>query len=334
MWYYDSGYFNVDRLYKLGRVFNFVVGGRGTGKTYGSLKFCIENKKRFVYLRRTQTEVDLISQPKYNPCAAVADDLGIDIEVRKDSRYTAEFRVNDAVLGYSMALSTVSHVRGFDAHDIEVIIYDEFIPESHVRPIRNEADALFNAYETINRNRELQGRTPVLLWCFANANMLDNPVFMSLRLVERVVKMQNQGIEEYIDNDRSICIVLLNQSPISSKKRNTALYKIVHGSEFEKMAIDNSVLINNNDLIIGSKPIKEYLLLCRFGEACLYRHRSDGSYYISAHCAGTTIEFGLSDTEKKRFLRRFYYVIDAYMNLKIKFESKYLELYFTSYVNI
>ena len=37
------------------------------------------------------------------------------------------------------------------------IIFAEFIPEAHERLIKNEAAALFNFYETINRNRELDG---------------------------------------------------------------------------------------------------------------------------------------------------------------------------------
>ena len=46
-----------------------------------------------------------------------------------------------------MALSTVSNLRGFDMSDCTLLIYDEFIPEPHERPLKNEAAALFNAYE-------------------------------------------------------------------------------------------------------------------------------------------------------------------------------------------
>lgn len=36
--YLDNGYVNMSAIIELGLPFNFVVAGRGTGKTYGTLK--------------------------------------------------------------------------------------------------------------------------------------------------------------------------------------------------------------------------------------------------------------------------------------------------------
>ena len=47
-------------ILKYDMTFNFIFGGRGIGKTYSMLKYLIENKIRFIYLRTYQR---LIYQP-------------------------------------------------------------------------------------------------------------------------------------------------------------------------------------------------------------------------------------------------------------------------------
>ena len=94
--------------------------------------------------------------------------------------------------GYTSALSTFSNLRGFDGSNIKILLYDEFIPERHERLIKNEADAFFNVYETINRNRELQGGPPLIALCLSNSNSLASPIFTALNLVKTLERMHNK----------------------------------------------------------------------------------------------------------------------------------------------
>ena len=41
--YENSGYLSIPAVLGYGQKFNYIWGGRGTGKTYGGLKYCIEN---------------------------------------------------------------------------------------------------------------------------------------------------------------------------------------------------------------------------------------------------------------------------------------------------
>ena len=59
--YDDNGYFDIGRVLASKLPFIFVVGGRGTGKTFSSLKYVLEHNIKFVFLRRTQSQVDLIN---------------------------------------------------------------------------------------------------------------------------------------------------------------------------------------------------------------------------------------------------------------------------------
>ena len=178
IYYPDSGYVNIGGILCEGYPFNFVCGGRGTGKTYDALRMARKNNRKFILLRRTQTQADTISNPKFSVFKPLNDDEGWNIQPEKVGDHLKAFVDEDEnIIGYVFALSTLSNMRGFDASDVELIIYDEFIPEKHERPIKNEAEALWNAYETINRNRELKGQAPVQHLCLANANDIRNPVY-------------------------------------------------------------------------------------------------------------------------------------------------------------
>ena len=326
-WYAANGYFDVEKLTRLHTPFVFVIGGRGTGKTFGALKYVRDAGIRFVYLRRTQTEIDLISQPAYNPYKPITND----VKTQKLTKYTTAFVQSGDTIGYAMALSTIAHIRGFDASDIQVIIYDEFIPEPHARPIKAEGSALLNCYETINRNRELQGQQPVSMWCFANANRLNNPVFADLGLIDRVVRMQDKGITEYTDSNRGITIILLTGSPISERKRDTALYRLVHDTGFDTMALDNR-LITEGISIIGTRPIKEYKLLCQVGELCLYKHKAKPEYYVTTLRSGSAEVYTMIEADLMRFRRKYHWLLNAYLQQHIVFESNQLEYILTDIV--
>ena len=183
--YLDSGYVDIEKILSYKLPFNFLLGGRATGKTYGALKTLYQTDTRFMLMRRTQAQCDLINKPEFNPYKVLCNDLGVDIRVRSISKYNSliyESFGDDAekTLAYTCALSTIANMRGFDASDCKVLLYDEFIPERHERAIKNEGSAFLNAYETINRNRELQGKEAVKVLALANSNQLANPVFVEL----------------------------------------------------------------------------------------------------------------------------------------------------------
>ena len=87
--YLKNGYVDIERILNYRIPFNFLIGGRGTGKTYGALKFAYENDIRFMLMRRTQAQCDLINKPEFNPYKVIATDLNRDIRVKSISKYNA-----------------------------------------------------------------------------------------------------------------------------------------------------------------------------------------------------------------------------------------------------
>ena len=277
--YDSSGYLNVPALFSYDTVFNFVVAGRGTGKSFGALKYIYESGRTAVYLRRTQKQADIVSKPEFSPFKPVASLLDIDYDVDKVVSGVTALRVDGRTVFYTAALSTFASLRSFDMSDVSIIFYDEFIPEpSEKAPIRHEYEAFLNMYETVNRNRELSGGEPVKLFAAANANDIDNKIFIGLGLVAITDRMIKKGLQEWHDPKRSISLYYPSKSPISQKKQITALYKLAENTDFIRMAIQNSYNIDYSDII--NRPQVEYKPVVNLGELCVRRHKARSEEYL------------------------------------------------------
>lgn len=314
--YLHNGYLNIEYILKFPVPFIFCVGGRGTGKTYGALKYCLQTNTRFLYMRRTQAQADLINRPEFTPFKAICADMGENILSVPITKYNAGFYKgikNDdgkmapsgAPIGYTLALSTVSNLRGFDANDCDLLIYDEFIPEKHERPLKEEGAAFANAYETINRNRELKDKPPLKVLCLANANNIMNPIFTYLKIVDKVNAMYKRGQCVTINEKRGYAVVLLINSPISEKKKETAIYKLTKGTEFYSMATENDFNIDFTP--VGAINIIEYVPLITVDGIAIYKHKTYPLLYATSHISGG------AKTIDARLYRKKYraYIIDA-----------------------
>lgn len=338
--YLPSGYLDFRGLRDRGYPFNLIIGGRGTGKTYGALQTSIEDGKQWMLMRRTQAQADIINHPQFSPVQPIIRDSGGQIcmvpVVRGISaawRYQMDGDKRELLggpLGYTCALSTIGKVRGFDASALDLIIYDEFIPEKSERPLRHEADALFNAYETLNRNRELQGGRPLQLFCLSNSNDLAAPVLVALDLVKRLERMAEKGTELWTDDRRGILLCLLRGSPISAAKRGTALYKLTAGSDFAEMSLDNTFSYEDRGRIV-SRPLGEYRPLVRVGDVTVYQHKARPEYYVSRHHAGGCPEYAAGDTELLRFRRSYPGLWAAHLADRVEYEDYTAQVKFLEY---
>lgn len=328
--YLDNGFFNFNEAVRLSTAFNFIIGGRGTGKTYGALKWCIESGKKFIFMRRLQKEADIIGRDELSPFRVYGDMFGGPILCRPVSKYiTGVYHSvkdddgNDIptgpAVGYVCALSSIANLRGFDTSDIEYIIFDELIPEKSSAKQKYLGDALLNAYETINRNRELLGKDPVKLYALANSNDLANDIFISLGLVNTIERMTRRKQEFYQDRDRGITVIMLSRSKISEKKRKTALYRLTSGSEYERMALDNDFAYDDR-FNIRSRPIREYRPVYAWGGICVYEHKSRAEYYVSFHLSGSP-EIFTGEVGRHECRRIYASIWKAYYNGAVYFES-------------
>ena len=339
---YDSnGYVNIPEILKHEAVFIFIYGGRGTGKTYGALKEMKEGDHKFIYMRRLQSQTDIVKKDNMQPYKTLNDDMGWTVRPFPVNKYLSAFydsTTNEEgkiipegdQRGLLTSLSTFSNLRGVDGSEIDTIIMDEFIPELNERPIKGEADALFNAYETINRNRELKGEEPVKLLCLANSNRIDNPLFMELNLVRRAEKIRKEGKEYLYDPKRKMLLIDLYKSKISEEKSDTALYQLTRGTEFYEMAIRNS-FINEERGRIETRPIREYKPVVSIGEITVYKHKSRKEYYVTTFKSGSPDTYTTGEKDRERFKKAYFYLWSAYMKRLVVFEEYMSEILFDKY---
>ena len=313
--YDENGYVDMKSIIEAGYTFTIVIGGRGTGKTFGALMYVLEERKPFILMRRTQKQTDKIAKPEFTPFKAVMNyrqDLSVFAKKSDDigtiHRYhfiDSEAVPEEVPCGYVCALSTISNLRGFDASDVELLIYDEFIPERHEKALKAENEAILNAYETINRNRELQGRKPLQLLALANSNRVDNALLEAFSLVNIAYEMTTgKRPPVYANRQRGILLITLQESPISKRKSYTALYQAVSGSDFNRMALENEFAGTSFENI-RSEDLSQFNPIVTIGEMTIYRHKNERRYYASAHRKGEPPVFGTDEIDIKRFRRSY-----------------------------
>lgn len=336
--YLDSGYLNMDYIMTLNTPYIMVVGGRGTGKTYGALKYVLDNDICFMLMRRTQTQIELVNKPEFSPIKPVCDDCGYTIKPFPVSKSSSAFYKVDEegklaggnALGYTCALSTIANMRGFSAEDVKICIYDEFIPEKHERPLKNEAAAFYNAYETMNRNRELKGEKPLKMLCLANANDIANPLFLDMGLVARAQRMLDTETEMWQDKERGITLIILQHSPISTEKADTALYRLTKNTFYASMALNND--FNQQYSHIKPQRLVEYKPVCVIGELEIYRHKSRNQYYVTTHKSGTCPIYESTERGITQFNSRFaWFRLTYFLTETVLFESPICEVLLDKY---
>lgn len=336
--YLDNGYLDFGPIFKSPVPYWFICGARGIiGKTYGSLKYAKDNGYKIMYMRRTQAQADISTNPIYSPYKPINRDDGCNIQFRSVNKYSSVIEEQDEdgkqikLLGYTCALSTIANLRSFDASDVDVLIYDEFIPEPHAKPIKEEAAALFNALETLGRNREIDGRPPLKMIALSNSDDVACPIFTELKLVSTARRMQAKALDMWQNPKRGLSLLIPQDPPLKDKKSQTALYRMAAGSKFTSMALDN-VFGNDNFENISSRPLNEYKALVKVGKLVIMRHKSNQHYYVTMHNISCSHYFDDSRIDLARFRSLYPWVYTAYMNKAIIFEDEQCELMLREYV--
>ena len=330
--YNEYGWVNWEYLMNDPSIIKMVVGPRAVGKTYGIFKWCIENKKRFIYMRRLKTQLELCATEDGNPFKKVATDMGIlIIPIKKEGMILFKLNEKDGeTLAVGTALSTFATMRGVDFSAFDVIIFDEAVAMVNEKPIKDEFNCLLNFYETVNRNRPLEGLPDVKMILLGNANKLSNPYFTGWHFTKTAIRMIRGGQMVYRTEDNTRLMVLLMNSPVSKKKSETALYKNA-SKDFLDMALDNA--FRTDATRIKSEPIKEYKHIVSIGELGIYRHKSIRKYYVCNQVQKPFYEaFGI---QLKMFVQDYFYLRINYMTTKnVIFEDFENELLFREYFDL
>ena len=333
--YTPDGWANTDLFFDDPSPIIIAFGGRGIGKTYGVLKYLLEHGKTFVYMRRTQKNVEMCELDSMNPFAPLNRDLNTNIGLYKAGKFfwgfyeTTENKNGKKSATGSMiapAVSLSTFCRGIDGTGYDYLIYDEFIPQKIDKRVRGEGDAFLNAVESLQRNRVMQGQPELKCILLSNTNSLDNDVLRAFGAIDRVDKMVRKG-KTYARFDGGLSIYLFKNSPVSEKKKELALYKLANDEEFLGMALGNEFSASSYEHV-QSMPIEQYRPLVSIGNITVYMHKAEDVFYvvpgIKAEDRYTTLKNDLAAFQRDfQFLKIAVYdraVYYANAAVKVEFE--------------
>lgn len=293
-------WYDVSKVLRKDCFLYIIIGGRGIGKTYSALRFLMEQKQPFIYLRNTDTQISESASVFGNPFKKLNQDFGLDYRLESEKKHYLinEYVNNEKILrGYGAALSTFSNLRGVDLSDVKYFILDEFI-ERRTLSFR-QFDAFQGFYETVNRNRELSGEPPLVGFLLSNAQTLNNEILLGYGLVNKITELYNNGFRFF--QDRGLYFEI-PESDVSKAKAGTANYKLISGTDTAREYLSNK-FAHDDFSNIKKQPIQEYkpiaLLMLKDGSACFYKHKSDSRIYAAAVPA-----FGVKRYEKQPLFMR------------------------------
>lgn len=320
MTYDEKGYPIYDTLLDAYYPFTFIFGARGTGKTFPVMEHVLKNG-HFIYMRRTDGEREACAIPELNPFMPNNIEKGhnISFSKTKGNKYTFNILDGECEKGIAVSLSAIHNIRGINFTYFETCFYDECVPQANVRAMKGEQAALGNAFETMNRNRELSGQKPIKVICCGNSDNLDAEIIKLFGLSDFLYEMRSKGIEA-ADIGNGKRIIFLINSPIAEKKESTSLYRAVTNSGFSDVAIKNKFPQEIYYNLVKKCSLVEYRLICSTPIFRIFKHKSNGCYYFTEAKNGK-YDFDLNEKDVKIFYAKYLYLRNLFDKNKIFFEK-------------
>ena len=178
-----SIYWNPSKLINTGADFFLCIGQRGNGKTFGILKYFLEQykkiKKRFCYLRRWDEDVKAFRMEQlFAPFRNLIDQLfgeEFSIVYSRHKFYLVNGNGTKVdTLGYVLSISSSAHTKSIAYTNVGFILYDEFIRMSGEQELRDEMSRFDNTLSTIIRG----DNTNVKVFMLANTVSKYSPFFL------------------------------------------------------------------------------------------------------------------------------------------------------------
>lgn len=221
----SSMFWDINNSISRNCLFNFIVGNRGGGKTYGAKKKVIERfiktGEQFVYLRRFKEELKDIN--------TFFDDIIDEFPECEFKVKGKELYINGTLAGRAIPLSTSKIKKSVPMPKVSWIIFDEFIiDKGYYHYLPDEVTFFLEFYETVARLRD-----NVRVYFLSNALTVTNPYFLYFKLEKPTAKSN-------IKVRGDILIELVANEEFIKAKKQTRFGKLISGTKYGDYAIDNA----------------------------------------------------------------------------------------------
>lgn len=296
------------------RIFNFVVGVRGGGKTMNTLIEFIElfekGKGQFVYIRRRAVDLDDACSGTKAGGDLFADIRahgyfpGVELKAVPDKSGGYNLYYNDKIMGYGRALSTAR--RSTSLPEVNRMMYDEFLiddsPGTRDRYLNGGQEMFLfnNFYETVARGRDI----PVIF--IGNAFSMVNPYFIELGI--RIEQPENNKVYR----GKVWTAVFWKSEEFIEQREKTQFFQATKNTTFSEHAFGNTFYLDRKDFIRRrSKDSEHQFSLVYLGKTYgVWVDWEKGEYYVSNKGANTTrdktISMSLADNKPNNVSIRRY----------------------------
>lgn len=267
-------------------VFNFIVGARGLGKTYGFQKFLINRNiktgEQFIYLRRHKKEMQVSRATFFNAVAKEFPEWDFRVNGWVGEKAPVETRDDKkrqwTPVCYFQSLSVGQQVKGASFDLVTSIVFDEFIIEKGlIQYLPDEVTTLTNFYSTVDRN---QDKTKV--YFLANSVSITNPYFLEYdirpdQLPELSTRMNGFMLIHFPDS-----------AEFKASVSNTRFGRFIAGTEYEEYAVGNQFHDAHHHMIEGkpkdARP--RFNLETKTGTFSVWYSSRRGEYFIQERLIG------------------------------------------------
>lgn len=252
-------------------LFNFIVGMRGVGKTYGSLKRLVKrfldspehDPYQFVYMRRTKEE---LKKKTTSHNATLFDDIQREFPKHYLHAEADTLYCDKQVMGYGVALSTSTILKSQAFPHVREIVFDEFIIDNvktyHYLP--DEVRKFQDAYETIARPGNDPNRPDTRVWFLSNAVTINNPYFYEFGL-----SMPTNGDIQRFGHTKDMLVQNVVSRSLAQSKKESRFGRMIKGSRYIDYAYDNQMLFDDMFFIEKKTQRCQYYLSLRYMDTWL-----------------------------------------------------------------
>lgn len=340
-----SKYWDIRKTLSYNCLFNFIISLRGGGKTYGTLKYCVDKylkeKKQgriwqFVYVRRQENELKKLT---------ISRGGRLFNDIRKEFPghiLKAESNVlycDGEECGYAIQLSNAFTQKSDPHPNVQMIIFDEFIAVKQSSYLNDEVTKFLELYESIARPGT--DHPVVRVFFLGNAVTQMNPYFDYFRL-----ERPYAGEFKRFGSTNDILVQDVDVPELQEDKHRSRFGQLIQGTEYASYSIDNEWLEDNTDFIQKKTKDCEYRMSIRYNNQWIgiWFDTIDWIYYISMDVdlqnpnkySATTQDHkpNVMLIKNAKRMASFKHLIDSYNMGAIRYESIKLKNWFREIIRM
>lgn len=275
-------FYRPQKILSRNQPFNFILGGRGIGKSYSFKKIAIDNfierGEQFVYVRRYDIDIQETAKDFFS------QDI-THLYPNHDFMYKKyTYYIDGMVAGYALPVNNFLRTKSMSREQVTMIIFDEFLNEmgkyigGYEKPF-TEPELCLNFYQSIARGYKAPMRDNVRFIFLANNVSVNNPYFTYFNIDKEIARGTR-----FIERD-GYCVHIVSQNnEVQDAIDNSKFGKLIKGTKYGNYASGDDFYLDSDEFIC-EQPKGDYTYLFNIAHnGVVYgvlRYTKNGIYYIT-----------------------------------------------------